>query len=108
MGTGAEGQTGIQYDRFAVTFIAVSQPVRQNHQSFAHFLGWVVVLPAFLPVYIRQRSNLHGKVQLFHLLFQTLHAGGVGIFQIKLDMGQSLEFLLEIFVNIIPVGPVLI
>ena len=58
-----EGQAGIKNDFFSVS-VLVRQPVGQDNEMFPHLLRRVAVLPAFLPVGVRQGGYLHGQPQI--------------------------------------------
>ena len=105
MCAGAEGQAGIQHDGGAATRV-FSIPVGNDDQVLAHLHGGVVVLPAFLPVGFGEGGDIHLQTQFVDSAFQTVQSGGVSVLQIDLDPGQTLEPLLEVLIDVVPVVPV--
>ena len=81
---GAEGQTRVEDDLLPTRFL-LRQPVGEDYQIFAHLLGRIAVLPAFLPVGLRQGLCFHGKSQFGNRVPKPGKAGLVAFLQVQLD-----------------------
>ena len=108
VGPGAEGQARIQDHLFPVRFIAVRQPVGEDHQRFPYLLRGIVVLPALLPVGLRQGSDGDGQMLFLGEGFQHRQPVLLAVLQVELYPAEALELLFQVLVDIVPIFPVLL
>ena len=103
---GAEGNARVQNDLFSVRFVRIRQPHGQDYQGVADLLGRIILLAALLPLLLSQYALHGGNAVGGAQGAEPVMGGGVRLVQVQLDAGQTLQFLLQFLVDIVPAVPV--
>ena len=115
MRAGAEDHAGVEQDDDAVVRVFGVEPFGHNKQLLADGERLIILFPVVFPVFVAdvgerdlKRAKVDGGIvapedgQIVAKRADLLRRCGA-VLQIEADLGKTLHFLLEIFVDIIPV-----